>query len=138
MAYISQPDLENVIPPPHFRAFLDDTRDGQADAGLLERIMDAASNEVDAYIAPVHSVPLTSASATAKAAAVAFACEMLYTRRMISGDNNPWTARADSWREKLGRIGSGDLPLDVGVEASASFVAAVTDAVYVANASYRL
>ena len=48
-----------------------------------------------------------------KAAAKAIALCLLYKRRGIGDQVNPWTKEAAFWREKLDRIGKGEEPLSV-------------------------
>ena len=113
MSYTSQSQIETLIPPADLTAILDDDRDGQPDSGLLDNIIAGASQAVDAYLAASYPMPLPNpAPAAAAEAALLFACEMCYARRLNQDQKNPFTSRANYWRERLAQIGRGEIPLD--------------------------
>lgn len=115
MAYVTQARIETALPPQHLRDALDDDGDGQADSGILEEIIASASQAVDGFLAGLFAVPFADpAPAAAAEAAFVFALERIYDRRQ-AGERNPWRSQADGWRERLERMGKGDLPLDAGV-----------------------
>jgi phage gp36-like protein len=113
MPYLTQQDIETAIPPQHLRDALDDDGDGQADDGLLDAILAAASADVDSFLVGRFAVPFVgSVPNPVKSSAFTFACERVYDRRHL-GAENPWTKRADAWRERLAKMATGELPLDV-------------------------
>jgi phage gp36-like protein len=116
--YTSAQSLQSALPRQHLADALDDDRDGQPDEGLLEQIVADASNAVDACLAGRYAVPFATPPAAAKAAALVFACELIYDRRQMFQEN-PWRARADVWRERLQRIGRGELPLELAADQAA-------------------
>jgi len=114
MPYITASDIEARFTDAFLDQALDDDTDGVRDTGLLESVLTAASDDVDGILGAAYTVPFSSPyPAAAKGAALAFACELLYARRMgkSSKDVNPWTARADDWRRRLEDIVLGKVPL---------------------------
>lgn len=126
MSYVTQSQIETEIPPLHLNDALDDDRDGTADSGLLANIISKAEQAVDAFLAGLYEVPFTTPPAAAREAAFVFSCEAIYARRQIL-DKNPYTDRANFWRERLEKIGNGELPLDAATEKSFTPGAAVTE-----------
>jgi phage gp36-like protein len=110
--YVTQARIQSRIPGPLLNDALDDNRDGAADDGILDEIIQAASDAVDALVSPAYTVPFTSPPAPVKEAAFAFACEMIYDRRQVS-ERNPYRAEADKWRGRLELVGAGKLALVV-------------------------
>ena len=112
MAYLTATDLAVAIPAPFLNDACDDDRDGLADPGLLDQILEQASLAVDAYLGSLYAVPITPAPPSVKEAALVFACELVYARRLAPDDKSPWTERAKTWRQRLEKIGNKELPLD--------------------------
>lgn len=128
MAYTSQAEIETLIPGPHLVDALDDDRDGAADAGLLATILTQASNAVDSYLAGIYTVPFVDPiPPVCKESGCVFACEMVYARRGVPADENPFTKRANFWRDRLEKIGKGEIPLDAGQVRLVTPGAAVTE-----------
>lgn len=108
MAYVTQTQIETAIPPTHLTDALDDNRDGTADTGKLTAVIDQASQQVDALLESRYAVPFVTVPKKVAEAAFTFVCELLYQRRGLFGDDNPWFKRAEQWRETLKAIGSGE------------------------------
>lgn len=136
MSYTTQQRIATAIPAPHLVDALDDNQDGLADDGLLDEIIASASQAVDALLAGAYTVPFAPGSVppVAAEASFIFACERIYDRRQAT-DKNPFRDQADKWRDRLEKIGNGDLPLDSTVDSSAAGVA-VTESATV-NGSMR-
>lgn len=127
MAYTTQAQVETAIPSQHLRDALDDDGDGQPDEGVLTSILASADQAVDGFLAGLFTVPFVAPVPAAVAeAAFVFACERIYDRRQIV-ERNPWTARADGWRERLAKIGAGEMPLDASLTKSVVPGAAITE-----------
>lgn len=128
MAYLEESDLAAHIPPNFLTEALDDDNDGEADAGLLDLIIEEASLAVDAYLAGRYETPFTDpVPAIAGRAARVFTLESLYLRRGYNGEENPWTSEADKLRERLEKIGEGDAPLEAGTTKKTGSVVFVTE-----------
>lgn len=128
MPYVTQAQLETEIPPQHLADAVDDDAEGGADSDRIDTILQKASDAVDAYLGTIYPTPFADpAPATAREAAFVFAGEMVYARRGVSGDDNPFTKRADAWRKQLTLIGKGDLPLDANIPKAFSPGAAITE-----------
>jgi phage gp36-like protein len=119
MSYVTQARIEARIPAPKLVEALDDDEDGVLDADVLTELLAAASEAVDALIAPQYTVPRTTPEAMVKEGAFAFACEMIYDRRGAN-DKNPFRKAASEWRTKLGMVGEGKLTLDAQAADSGS------------------
>lgn len=126
MAYVAQTRIESAIPPQILVAALDDDRDGAADPGRLADIIAAAGTAVDSLLGSLYPTPFSAPyPAAAKEAAFIFACELVYQRREISP--NPFTDRADFWRQRLEKVGAGKLPLDANQPRAFSPGAAIVE-----------
>lgn len=116
MAYATQSELENLIPPPDLIDGTDDDRDGNPDEGRITSILDAASEEVDAFLEGLYTVPLNPVPKLAKSAALIFAAERVYARRRHPDGTNPFKSRADDKREHLAMVRDGKLLLNAADE----------------------
>lgn len=127
MPYVTQDDIKTLMPADYLAQCLAD--EGEDSAVVFARIAAAASNAVDAALAQAYTVPFASPvpSLVSEAARI-FCAEMLYMRRGVPPDANPFTARATEIRKKLDRVGNGKEPLQPGAAANASdSVAIVTE-----------
>jgi phage gp36-like protein len=124
MSYVTQAELEVLIPAAHLVNGLDDDGDGVADAEVLAGVLAAAGRMVDAYLEGLYATPLTDPIPNlVREAALAFAAELVYARRQTPGEKNPWTGRADGWRARLKEIGEGEAPLTLANGGAAAPVA---------------
>ncbi len=112
MAYATQADLENLIPPSDLIDGTDDDRDGNADEGRIASILDAASEEVDAFLQGLYDVPVSPVPALCKTATLMFAAERIYARRRHPDTTNPFKSRADDKRAHLALVRDGKLTLN--------------------------
>lgn len=113
MPYVSLTDVQANIPPPFLIQALDDNSDGAIDAGLWELIQGQAGRAVDSRLGQRYTVPLADDApgiALAREAALIFACEACYARR-VGPEQNPWMGMGNAMRGKLDRIGKGEEPL---------------------------
>jgi phage gp36-like protein len=131
MSYTTETKIQTLIPAAHLTDALDDDRDGLADDGLLDTIIATAANAVDAYLSGLYTVPFSTPPAVVQEAALIFCCEAIYARRLTEADKNPFTARANVWRDRLQKIGAGLLPLDAATAKPNTPGAVITEAVSV-------
>ena len=110
MAYITLSQLYGELPEAVITDALDDNRDGAVDSGVVDLVLDGASQAVDAFLLSRYSVPLATPNALVKRAAKVFALEMCYSRREIK--NFPLAGEAKLLRERLQLIAIGQLNLD--------------------------
>lgn len=137
MPYVTKAQLIAEVPPQHLADALDDDAEGGEDSNTGDTVMAQASAAVDGFLASLYPVPFADpAPAAATAAAFAFAGEMIYARRGVTAETNPFTKRAEFWRERLQKIGSGELPLDATIPRQFAPGAAITEPVDV-DASTR-
>jgi phage gp36-like protein len=117
MPYVTQSQVTAKIPAPVLNDALDDDGDGQADPGSLDNIIALASQEVDSYLMGLFNTPFQDpAPAKVQSAAFSFVCEMIYQRRAVPEEKNPFTAPAKFWREHLQKVGNRELPFDAQVQ----------------------
>lgn len=127
-AYVTREQLETEIPPKHLADAVDDDAEGGADTDRFEAIAQQASDDVDGYLSSIYPTPFSEPiPAAVKAAAFVFTGERLYARRGVSADDNPFTKRANDWREKLTKTGAGELPLDANIVKAFTPGAAITE-----------
>lgn len=113
MPYVSQNDLLTYFSAQAVTKFLDDNGDGNPDPGLFAQIVADASMEVDGRLSQTYQVPFGDpAPVKVRAAALVFVCEAFYHRRQVPPERNPFTARANYWREELDKIGRDGKGLD--------------------------
>ena len=92
---------------------LDDKGSGVFDAALAGRILQRASDAVDAFLSGRYVVPLSPVPKLAVEASTIFACEIIYNRRRQATDEkNPYTSRAGGFREELKDIADRKKSLD--------------------------
>lgn len=116
MPYVTRQQLETEIPAPHLVDALDDDSAGGEDQDKFDAIAQKASDAVDAFLAARYPTPFAEpAPAVVKESAFVFAGELIYARRGVSSDQNPFTKRAEEWRSTLKLIGKGELPLDANI-----------------------
>jgi phage gp36-like protein len=139
MAYCSREEVERLVGPENFRQMLDDDLDGAADAGLFEAVAEDASLQADGYLAAQYAVPFSgTVPPFVRQCAKVFACELLYARRGLAREANPWTAQADALRTRLGRIARGEDILDARQPGASDSVEAVTEPSKVSQAGGTL
>lgn len=127
-AYTDQSEIEAQLPPDFLVQALDDDNDGSADSGLLDQVIENASEEVDSLLGQRYTTPFVSPfPPVVSTASRFFVLEMLYLRRGFHGEANPWTARADKIRERLSRIGKGEEPLSPDHDREKPSVSIISD-----------
>ncbi len=114
MAYTTQQLLEDEIGGnAKIIEALDDDNDGKIDDGVVDRLLQRASDAVDAFLSGRYVVPLSPIPKLAGEAALIFACEILFNRRRQGVDEkNPYTSRANLFREELKEISDRKKSLD--------------------------
>lgn len=110
--YIQQTDLANYIDNVQIIAFTDDFATGILNTTVLNNVMQMASDQCDALVSSIYSVPFATPPAKIKQAAIIFACEALYFRRLTPVESNPMKEQADYWRKQLMLVNAGQLSLD--------------------------
>jgi len=92
---------------------LDDDNTGQLDSDLVNRILQRAGDAVDSFLSGRYVVPLSPVPKLAVEASLIFACEIIFNRRRQGLDEkNPYTGRANSFREELKDIADRKKSLD--------------------------
>jgi phage gp36-like protein len=112
MSYVTRADIESKVPPPILVGALDDDGDGLEDSGRFDALVATASAEVDGYLSGLFTVPFDPVPAKVRQAAQCFVLEMVYQRRNVEADKNPFTKQAAWWREHLQKVGNRELPFD--------------------------
>ena len=136
MSYILQSDLEGAVPPDFLVQALDDNRDGVIDA--WDAVSAQACEAVDGVLGIRFAVPFSPAPAVVKRAARVFALELVYLRRGVKGDDNPWTAQADDIRKQLKAIAAGEMPLGPTINRQQPSVSVVTEPARTSSAAGHL
>ena len=128
MAYVTQENVKTLVPAATLTQCLADTGD---DSDVVwGRIATAASQAVDGLLERAYHVPFPEpVPSVVSEGALVFACEILYQRRGVPPDANPFGKRAADMRTRLERIGSGKEPLQPGANPSSASdsVAVVTE-----------
>lgn len=129
MSYISQSDLEALIPPAWLVEGLDDDADGTQDA--FTAVQTAAENQINGLLALRYAVPIDTTGNAGLAAfftalASHIAAEMIYARR-AQAEAFPHAATLKALREQFHRIVNGEQPLNTEVERAESAITAITE-----------
>jgi phage gp36-like protein len=133
MKYTTQLRIQTAIPLQHLNDALDDNGDGSMDNGLLDELIESASQAVDAFLSARYPVPFSIGPGLPPICAEAsfiFACERIYDRRQIL-EKNPYRDQADAWRQHLAKIASGELNLDNTINTATGHGASVLDTIAV-------
>lgn len=116
MAYITINDLYNVIDQVNVTQMFCDFGQQQLDANattILNNLLQFASDTADSMVSSIYAVPFnTPVPQKIQKAALIFAAEMCYLRRLSPTEKNPFKEQADYWRKELMMINSGQLSLD--------------------------
>jgi phage gp36-like protein len=103
-AYCSQNDLNGLISAQNLINLTDDNGTGSVDAGVLAAIIAVSSNTVDGMLCATYQVPFSPVPALVQQSAIIFTCEALFGRRLVPGEQNPFTSRANMFRKQLEKI----------------------------------
>jgi phage gp36-like protein len=139
MSYVAQTDLKGKIPDDLLLQALDDNNDGVADDGVWDQIAADVDKAINGPLEGRYTVPLAAPyPSVVQDAAVVFACEAIYMRRGLAGDQNPWIKRADALRKRLEAIGNGDQPLTATATPAKSGGAVIGESARLYDESGRL
>jgi len=120
MAYINSQDILNYVDANNLQEFLDDYNQGPNNTSIssviLANICQLASNKADALVSSIYQTPFANPPVKIQTAATIFACELLYSRRGIVGEKNPFEKQAQYWREELIKVNTGMLSLDANFQ----------------------
>jgi phage gp36-like protein len=112
MGYVTKEHILAHVPLPELIDALDDGSSGELNEELLAKIIEDASEEADALVCSRYVTPFAEAPASIRRAAHAFAVELIYSRRRVPEEQNPFKKEANSWREHLRLVGRGERQLD--------------------------
>lgn len=128
MAYIEKEDLYAAIPRQLVDQALNDDGIAEADAGAWECVAAAVQKAIDGPLSQRYAVPFTGTlPSLVTLAAFVFAAELIYLRRAVSGDNNPWTDRADKMRDRLADVAAGKAPLGPDWDREKDSISVITE-----------
>jgi len=103
--YVTRDEIVAAIPSTYIDGSVDDDGNTTPDTGVLDVVIQMASQRVDA----ISTTQLTAAQQ--HHAAFVFACEYLYLRRGMGGDANPWKGAAEQLTEELSKSATNTAPL---------------------------
>jgi phage gp36-like protein len=114
MGYTTQADLVALLEEAKVIQGLDDNGLEAADAVLFIAIQTAVDNEIHGYLEGRYAVPIPApVPALLKDAELVLEAELLWARRGNTGQNNPWSDRANKLRDRLVDIQKGTAPLSL-------------------------
>lgn len=106
--YFVTGDLSGRIPTKFLIQALDDDKDGAADPAVITAMQADVKADIDARLGKRYNVPFGNPlPAIVRSAAVIIACEMVYARRGVKAEDNPYAGQAKAVRQQLDRIGGG-------------------------------
>lgn len=111
MNYLELTDLRGMIPARHLLEALDDDNDGVEDEGIFDLVRTDAQQAVDGPLSGRFAVPFSGElPALVRLAAKIFACEIIYKRRGVEDEKNPFRSQARDLRDTLAAIGESKRP----------------------------
>ena len=114
MAYVTESEMVAVVPEDVLTVAVDDDGTGIAKEGVWDIVATAAGRRVDAILAARYDVPFSSPYPDlVKDAALTFAAELLYLRKGIAGDANPWSKKAAEVLAHLQKVAKGEMDMDI-------------------------
>ena len=122
MSYVTPEQLKVAIPP----TFLADAMADGDDAPSLADLIAIVDNDVNGLLSPGVTLPLVPVPQMVSNAALVLACDLIYRRRGIGDEANPWNQRTKDARELLDSIGKGERQLTRAAPTS-SFIPASFD-----------
>ncbi len=129
MAYVEQTDLKGMIPDEYLDEAMDDTTPAGADSGVWTAVSAAVDDEINGRLAAAYSVPVAvPLPDVIKVAAKILALYLLYKRRGIAAEQNPWSKDAEHWQKRLDDIGQGKTPLTFSTPKSAEQATLIEEA----------
>ena len=116
MPYCSQDDITAEMNGADLLPFLADQGEQDIKAAtvqtLLAQIIDRCGAKCDGRISPIYQTPIVPTPPCLRDACTVFVCEALWRRRLTPDEKNPFKAEAEEMRERLVKIGAGELELD--------------------------
>lgn len=110
--YVLMTEMNGLIPAAFLVQALDDDQDGAADSTAWRDVLAQVHRAIDGPLSVRYTVPFANPLPPIVAeAAPILAAELLYKRRGMSGENNPWEKQATAVRAKLERVAAGELPI---------------------------
>jgi phage gp36-like protein len=113
MSYATQADLEKLIAPATLVQLADDDHDGVADAGVIAEALEAADDQVNAYVGARYQVPFATTPGVINKVAVDLALYHLYTRRASEAVPEVRQTRYDAALKFLREVLEGKVSLGV-------------------------
>lgn len=112
--YTSLEQIKARIPADLLTQALSDSDGVEIDEAIWLQVYTAAALAIDGAIGGRYSTPLAGTiPAVIQDAACTFCCELIYQRRGVPPEQNPWSAHARECRQRLIAIGAGTQPLSV-------------------------
>ncbi len=125
--YVTMAQMNGLIPTTFLVQSLDDDQDGAADSAAWTDVLAQVHRQIDGALSVRFAVPFANPLPPVVAeAAPIFAAELLYKRRSVTDEHNPWISQANKLRAKLEQIAKGELPLLPTVARVNASVSAVT------------
>ena len=126
--YFSRAELAGLVPAQFILQALDDNGDGVEDDGAFDILCQHACDDVDALCSPLFTVPFADPfPVLVKQAAHTFAAALLYRRRGIEDQKNPFAKDARELAAKITRIVQKAEPVPKDFPVSVPTVSAITE-----------
>lgn len=117
MPYITQSDLEGIIPAKFIVSALDADNDGVADAGVWDKMLSAVQAKIDGTLGQRFSVPFSApVPPIVKAAALTYAAAAIYRLKGYNAEQNPFTKDEATMASKLDAMAKSEEPLSPDVQ----------------------
>lgn len=116
--YITRQDLLGEISQALLDEALQDTKNAKVSADdVWAELHDSIADDIHWRIEPRVKVPFFSeVPSIVKRSARIFALEAIFKRRKVAPKDNPYTEMAKELRERLNKIGTGEMPLSPVLE----------------------
>jgi phage gp36-like protein len=127
MDYTSQQAILAKMSTQGLTAATDDAGSGSLDTGVLEDVITDANNAIDGYLEATYALPLPTIPSKVAHAALIFACESLYQRRLAPEEKNIFSQEANFLRKWLEQISTGEISLGLTIPKAVPPVVGITE-----------
>lgn len=94
-------------------ALTDDDNTGELNQTILDSIISAAGDTIDAAIGNIYQVPITNAASPITSWALTITCYMLYRRRLVPDEKNNFTEAHNRVTQLLDMVNDGKYRLNL-------------------------
>jgi len=113
MAYCTQSDVLGQIQMSSLIQLTDDDNTGELNTSVLNTVIAAADDQINAAIANIYQVPANPIAPPITSWSLTITCYMLYRRRLVPDEKNNFTENYRSVMDMLNKVNNGTYHLNL-------------------------